>query len=477
MRKTAVAIIAGALCAGAAGAQPAAGPSGSWAGTAQFTRGAGPQPFSMSVELRGRRAIVVLGPGHSARTEVAARVTRGRVRISLPARPWPFTLDGRVRGRVLVGTLRQGPLRGRFRLRRRAPLESAAIGLYRFGDGSPLGIWQAVGPPLSTTYDDGEVHALYRTGRGRYAVGAALATRNPTAGTATFGTAGGVFRGAQVTRVRLRQQEVWVRSGRAYLGCTLTIPPGADRRPALTFAHGAGGAPRAFNLLYGLYANHLGLVTLSCDKRGVGQSGGDYPGEFPGTSAVDQYARDVQAQARWLAAQPEVDPARVGISGASQAGWIMPLAASREPAIRFMIGLVSPTLTQGETDLWANLNGQGQSMPTRTDEDMEAEVRAAGPSGVDPMPSIRAMRIPAIWLFGGKDRTVPSRLCVERLDPVTRDAGRDFSYRVFPGGTHGLILTANGLQDEAARSHSFVGGLFPAIRDWLAARSFTTNGA
>jgi dienelactone hydrolase len=112
-------------------------------------------------------------------------------------------------------------------------------------------------------------------------------------------------------------------------------------------------------------------------------------------------------------------------------------------------------------------------MPTRTDEDMEAEVRASGPSGVDPMPAIRAMRIPAIWLFGGKDRTVPSRLCIERLDPVTREPGRDFTYRSFPGGTHGLVRTANGLLDEAARSDHFVDGLFPAIRDWLGARGFT----
>ena len=473
MTKTAVAIIAGALCAGAAGAQPAAGPSGSWAGTAQFTRGAGLEPFAMSVELRGRRAVIALAPGHAARTEVAARITRGRIRLTIPGRPWPLTLDGGVRGRVLAGTLRQGPMQGRFRLQRRAPLEAGAIGLYRFADGRPLGVWQAIGPPLSTLYDEGEIHALYRTGRGRYAVGAALAMRNPTVGTATFAANGAAFRGARAASVAVRQQEVWVRSGRAYLGCTLTIPPGAGRRPALTFAHGAGEAPRSFNLLYGLYANHLGLVTLSCDKRGVGQSGGSYPGEFPSTAAVDQYARDVQAQARFLAGQPEVDPARVGISGASQAGWVMPLAASREPAIRFMVGLVSPTLTQGETDLWANLNGQGQSMPTRTDEDMEAEVRRSGPSGVDPMPAIRALRIPAIWLFGGKDRTVPSRLCVERLEPVAREARRDFTYRVFPGGTHGLILTANGLVDEAARSDRFVDGLFPAMRDWLTARGLT----
>lgn len=473
MKKTAVAIIAGALCAGAAGAQPAAGPSGTWAGTAQFTRGAGTDPFAMSVELRGRRAVVALAQGHPARTEVAARLSRGRVRLTIPGRPWPLALDGRVRGRVLTGTLRQGPLRGSFRFQRRAPIEGAAIGLYRFGDGRPLGLWQAIGPPLSVLYDEGQVRALYRTGRGRYAVGAALATRNPTSGTATFGAAGGVFLGAQATRVALRQQEVWVRSGRAYLGCTLTIPPGAGRRPALAFAHGGGEAPRSFNSNVSLYANHLGIVTLSCDKRGVGQSGGNYPGSFPDTAAVDQYARDVQAQARFLAAQPEVDPARIGISGASQAGWIMPLAATREPAIRFILGLVPPTLTQGETDLWANLNGQGQSMPTRTDEDMEAEVRANGPSGFDPMPAIRALRIPAIWLFGGKDRTVPSRMCVERLDPVAREPERDFAYRVFPGGNHGLVLTANGLVDEAARSDRFVDGLFPAIRDWLAARSFT----
>ena len=102
-----------------------------------------------------------------------------------------------------------------------------------------------------------------------------------------------------------------------------------------------------------------------------------------------------------------------------------------------MIGIVSPTLTQGETDHWANLNFQGQAPPTRTDEDMEAEVRATAPSGVDPLPAIRATRIPAIWLFGGSDRIVPSRLCVDRLDPAAREPGRDFTYRVSLAGRMG----------------------------------------
>ena len=474
MKKAAVAIITLLACAGAAGAQPSAGPAGSWAGTVQLLRVGGPEPFSMSLELRGRRAIVSLGPGHAARTEVPARISGSRVRLTLPGRPWRLTLDGRIRKGRLVGTLRQGPVQGRFQLRRRAPIEGTTLGLYRIGT-RPLGIVQGFGPRESIAFEQDEIRALYpASGRGRYVVGAGLSVRNPTVGTASFTPTSAVFRGEQAARVPLRQEEVWVRSGRAYLGCTLTIPPEArGRLPAVAFAHGAGEAPRRFNSFQSVYLNHLGLVTLSCDKRGVAQSGGVYPGEFPGVPAVDQYARDVQAQARFLAALPEVDAAKVGIAGVSQAGWIMPVAASRETAIRFMIGIVSPTLTQGQTDLWANLNAQGQEPPTRTDEDMEAEVRASAPSGVDPMPSIRAMRIPAIWLFGGKDRIVPSRLCVERLDPVAREPGRDFTYRVLPGGSHGLLFTENGLIAEQARSSRFVAGYYTTIRDWLAARGLT----
>lgn len=465
-------IIACLACAGAAGGSPSAAPAGSWTGTARFVRGAGLQPFAMSIELRGRRAAVSLAPGHAARTQVSARVAGNRVRLSLPGRPWPLALDGRVRGRVFSGTLRQGPLRGAFLLRRRAPIESGSYGLYRFSDGRPLAIWQAIGRPLATLYDDGEIRGLYQTGRRRYAVGAGIGVRSPSPGTLALATGSAAYLGRRAARVPVRQEEVWVRAGTVYLACTLTIPPGSGRRPALAFAHGGGEAPRSFNSAWQHFANNLGLITLSCDKRGVGQSGGRYEG-FPSAGVVDLLARDVEAQARWLAGQPEVDPARIGIAGASQAGWIMPVAAGREPAIRFMLGLVPPTLTQGETDLWANLNSQGQAPPTRSDEDMEAEVRAAGPSGVDPMPAIRAMRVPAIWLFGGKDRTVPTRLCVERLDPVTKEPGRDFTYRVFAGGTHGLILTANGLLDEQERSNRFVDGLFQTARDWLAARSFT----
>ena len=123
-----------------------------------------------------------------------------------------------------------------------------------------------------------------------------------------------------------------------------------------------------------------------------------------------------------------------------------------------MIGIVLPTLTQGQTDHWANLNAQGQAPPTRTDEDKEVEVRATAPSGSRPAAGDQGDEDPGDLARRQRDRIVPSRLCVERLDPVTREPGRDFTYRVFPGGTHGLLFTANGLNDEQAQSSRFVEG-------------------
>jgi pimeloyl-ACP methyl ester carboxylesterase len=141
----------------------------------------------------------------------------------------------------------------------------------------------------------------------------------------------------------------------------------------------------------------------------------------------------------------------------------------REPAIRFLVLLVGPAVTQGESDAWGASTGQGSRDPGDLAA-IEAEVRRQGPSGFDPLPSIRALRIPALWLYGGNDLNVPTRLSVERLDPLTREPGRDLSYVVFPKANHGLVESEHGLQAEVERSSSFAPGLYPAIEAWLARR-------
>jgi hypothetical protein len=473
MRRLAgLAVLLAVVGCAAGGAAPR--PAGTWVGT--FRLAARAEPVALSVELRGGAAVVALAPGHAARTVVRARAMSGRLRFALPGRPAALAFDLRLRRGRLVGTARQGAVRGTASLRRGRPLEAGTLGLYAFGDGRSLAVVQGFGSRAGVLFEASEIRGLYATGPGAYDVGSGLATRNPAVGTVTFAADHAVWRGARAARVPLRQEEVRVPAGRHSLACTLTIPPGQGRRPAVAFAHGSGAAVRAFNSTFALFFARHGHVVLSCDKRGIGQSGGAYPGENANAISIDAYARDVEAQARWLSRRPEVDPARLGISGASQAGWIMPLAASRERAVRWIVTLVGPTYTTDEDDVYGNLAGQGNFVPTTGEEQIEAEMRRAR-GGFDPLPAIDALRIPALWLYGGRDRHVSTRISLERLDPLVRQPGRDFSYAVFPLANHGLIETETqySLTPEVLRSSRYAEGLWTTMDAWLRSRGLSSS--
>jgi pimeloyl-ACP methyl ester carboxylesterase len=324
------------------------------------------------------------------------------------------------------------------------------------------------GPARLVDLDSGEVHALYPSGRS-FRIGSGFATRDPVTGTASFGSAGATISGAHATRVATRQLEVRFASGKAVLSGTLTLPPGSAPHAAVAFVHGSGPTTRAY--LPDLHALlvHNGVAVLAYDKRGTGQSGGQYPGESPTATTIDVLARDAEAAARFLAAQPEIDRARVGLAGHSQAGWIIPLASSREPAIRFGVLFSGPAVTADENDTYQDLAGEGERPQQLTDDQVDAEVLRRGPGGVDPMPWIRSLHIPALWLYGGLDKDIPPRLSGRRLEPLVDDPGRDFTIGVFPNANHALVETSTGLTSEMLRSDRFAPGLFPRVADWLRA--------
>jgi uncharacterized protein len=251
------------------------------------------------------------------------------------------------------------------------------------------------------------------------------------------------------------------------LSGTLTLPRGSGRHAAVAFVHGSGPTPRAYlpDLQALLVRN--GVAVLAYDKRGIGQSGGRYPGESPTDGTIAILARDAEAAARFLAAQPEVDPARVGLAGHSQAGWIAPLAASGSPAIHELVVFSGPAVTADENDLYQTLAGSGDTPQTMSDSEIDQEVLRHGPGGVDPIPWIRKLTIPAIWLYGGLDKIIPDRLSVRRLEPIANEAGRDFTIAVFPHANHALVETTTGLTAEMLRSDRFAPGLFPRVASWL----------
>ena len=146
----------------------------------------------------------------------------------------------------------------------------------------------------------------------------------------------------------------------------------------------------------------------------------------------------------------------------------MPLAARLEPGVRFLVSFSGPAVTTDENDLYQDLTGEGETLSRRSAQEIDAEVLRRGKSGFDPLPSIRALAIPMLWVYGGLDQHIPPRLSAERLQPLAADPSRDLTVAVYPNANHALVETRTGLTAEMLRSDRFAPGLFADVRRWLA---------
>jgi dienelactone hydrolase len=382
----------------------------------------------------------------------------------------------------LIGTVAEGAVKGVVRLTRGRPRLSRFLGTYRTADGDVLIILDlsrlGVPPSLIDVGSDG-LHGLYQIDPTTYAVGAGQDLRNPVAGNIRFAAGGSSltesFMGAAVVhamRMPFHAREVRFRNGKVPLAGTLLLPEGTGPFPAVVMAHGAGPSLRDEGQAFSnLLAAH-GIASLTMDKRGEGESGGAYLGDFAGEQAIAGYASDVVAGGKFLGTQPAIDPHRIGLFGGSQAGWVIPRAAATGGSLfSFGVILSGPVVSQGESDYYASLCYQGNQTPNMTPEQIDAAVRAAGPSGVDPQPDLRRLSIPIFWVYGGLDQNQPTRLDIPALERLKAATGADFSWVVFPAANHGLVDTRTGLNSEAASSPNFARGLFASLVTWLRAHS------
>ena len=138
-------------------------------------------------------------------------------------------------------------------------------------------------------------------------------------------------------------------NGDVRLSYQLDLPARSGRVPAVVFGHGSGQLDKTSCRFLAGGFQQRGFATLCFDKRGVGQSGGEYVnvGTADSERVFAELAGDIAAGVRFLRRHPQIDGSRIGLAGASQAGWIVPLAATMaRPA--FMILLVGPAVSVGE---------------------------------------------------------------------------------------------------------------------------------
>lgn len=223
------------------------------------------------------------------------------------------------------------------------------------------------------------------------------------------------------------------------LAGTLFSP--TNPQAAIVLVHGSGLEKRMNGFAKRLAAR--GIAVLTYDKRGVGASGGIYAGPEVGTNNVDSanlslLATDASAAVNKL--HELADDLPIGMVGSSQAGWIIPIAATLNSSIDFMVVFSGPTITSLE-QLRFQFHTNGDLNYWETHSEAEAREHIQNDpdrfrfTATDPKHSLADLDIPGLWLYGAKDIQVPAQLCIEQLTTL-KSQGRAFEYRLYPNLGH-----------------------------------------
>jgi len=148
---------------------------------------------------------------------------------------------------------------------------------------------------------------------------------------------------------------------------TLVLPKNYKAPLGLVlFIHGDGprdaSADAGYKPLWERLAS-IGYASLSLNKRGIQGSEGNWLHQ-----SMEDRVEEARHALDWARRQPMIDKKRIGVWGASQAGWVIPKLAGKEP-LAFSI-LVSPAVhwvSQGQYNTRKEMERAGRS---------EAEIQA-----------------------------------------------------------------------------------------------------
>lgn len=270
-------------------------------------------------------------------------------------------------------------------------------------------------------------------------------------------------------------------NGSVTLSADLLVPAGDGPYPAVVIVHGSGSSARS-NPWTAAYAQGLaarGIAVVHPDKRGSGSSSG----EWPKASFLD-LADDALAGVNAIGKHAKIDPRNIGVIGFSQGGHIAPAAAARSQQVAFVISIsasVVPIVEQIDDELvlaaerdglskeqtetirhihalavqyaqapdaWGAyegalraakegpLAGKRLVMGFPTASDSPAWVFARSVGAYDPMAYWRQLKVPVVFVYGGKDENVRVEKSVGLIQESLKQLNAVILY--FGGNGHSL---------------------------------------
>ncbi|MDF2709872.1 MAG: hypothetical protein K0R62_5524 [Nonomuraea muscovyensis] len=270
---------------------------------------------------------------------------------------------------------------------------------------------------------------------------AAVTPAVPAAGVTTAGEPVAVPADLAATEVSFRGD------GGLTLRGTVLAPKGAGtRRPGMVLVHGAGtGTPRTKLMVEAVEFARRGLAVLVYDKRSEGYS------LFH--RSYGQLAGDALGAAAALRSQPGVDPAKVGLWGLSEGGWVVPIAASRSADVAFVVLVGANSTHPLRQQAWAvaaGLRKAGVSGPLveRTEPTLYrllADGDMFPEPYYDPAPTLAKVRQPVLGVWGVHDLLTPPRESPPGFaEAFERGGNRHYTFRFFAGADHAAHLTPDG---------------------------------
>jgi dienelactone hydrolase len=299
-------------------------------------------------------------------------------------------------------------------------------------------------------------------------------------------------------------EDVSFENGDVTLSGTVFIPKTPGPHPGIMMMPGSGNSPRWHWEGHADFFARQGLVALMFDKRGSGKSTGDWK-----QSGFDELAQDGLAGIQLLQKRKEVDPKRVGFWGISQAGWIMPLAATKSPEVAFILTTSGPAVdvkTEGKYDYLvrlrdAGVSGEDLALAERIlDMDHEVTMTSQGYNelrtlmdearekpwwktfefqlvpvaarafpkligGFDPRPVLEEVKVPILWMYGLADKSVEPTQNIAILNEIMTKQPKPWTIKTFPDADHGIQLKRDGSAPFPHRAYA--PGYWDTMAEWV----------
>ena len=395
------------------------------------------------------------------------------------------------------------------------------IGTYRFLDGSIVDIARSEGDTFRWRKFDGTTGVLHKKDDDSWTSTLGW-TDHPDGHTASFThcAIGEIeFDGKKADRIPFDTTDtIFEGHGGIKLAGRLVLPKTNDPVPIVVLVHGAerDSARDSYALQRLLPAENVGAFVY--DKRGTGGSAGKYTQDF------DTLAADAVAAMREAKRITGTRCARIGYQGGSQGGWVAPIAATRAP-VDFVIvsfGLAVSVIDedQEEVALEMRLKGHNQEEISKALEVASAaeavfesgftegferfdavrakyrkepwykdlhgnytylilpytaaelrEQRKQGkafvfgtPFRYDPMPTLRAVETPQLWILGEDDLEAPSAETSRRIKTLITEK-KPITLALFPHAEHGMTEYEVASNGERV-STRYAPGYFAMMRDF-----------